>query len=193
VTSPLRIGVAGLGTVGCGTIAILEGRKELLAARCGRPLEITAVSARRRDKERPVPVERYRWHDDAASLAAAEDVDVVLELMGGEDGPALRLTRGALEAGKHVVTANKALLAHRGGELARLAEANGVVLAYEAAVAGGIPIVKALRDGLAGNRIESVVGILNGTCNYILTTMREQGRDFADVLVEAQTLGYASW
>jgi homoserine dehydrogenase len=111
--------------------------------------------------------------------------------MGGEDGPALRLTRGALEAGKHVVTANKALLAHRGGELARLAEANGVVLAYEAAVAGGIPIVKALRDGLAGNRIESVVGILNGTCNYILTTMREQGRDFADVLVEAQTLGYA--
>jgi homoserine dehydrogenase len=111
--------------------------------------------------------------------------------MGGEDGPALRLTRGALEAGKHVVTANKALLAHRGGELARLAEANGVVLAYEAAVAGGIPIVKALRDGLAGNRIESVVGILNGTCNYILTTMREHGRAFADVLAEAQALGYA--
>jgi len=191
VTAPLRIAVAGLGTVGCGTIAILEGRRELLAARCGRPLEITAVSARRRDKERPVPIAGYRWHDDPASLAAADDVDVVLELMGGEDGPALALTRAALAAGKHVVTANKALLAHRGGELARLAEANGVVLAYEAAVAGGIPIVKALRDGLAGNRIASVVGILNGTCNYILTTMREEGRDFADVLAEAQALGYA--
>jgi len=191
VTPPLRVAVAGLGTVGCGTIAILEGRRELLAARCGRGIEVVAVSARRADKERAVPVTRYRWHDDPVSLAAADDVDVVLELIGGEDGPALALTRAALGAGKPVVTANKALLAHRGGELARLAEANGVVLAYEAAVAGGIPIVKALRDGLAGNRVERVVGILNGTCNYILTTMREHGRAFADVLAEAQALGYA--
>ena len=191
MTSPLRIGVAGLGTVGCGTLAILQSRAELLAARCGRALEVTGVSARARDKPRPVSIAAYRWHDDPVSLADAEDVDVVVELIGGEDGPALDLTRTALEAGKHVVTANKALLAHRGGELAHRAEASGVVLAYEAAVAGGIPIVKALRDGLAGNRIDSVVGILNGTCNYILTTMREEGRDFADVLAEAQALGYA--
>jgi homoserine dehydrogenase len=191
VTPPLRVAVAGLGTVGCGTIAILEGRRELLAARCGRAVEVVAVSARRADKERSIPLARYRWHDDPVSLAYCDDVDVVLELIGGEDGPALVLTRAALAAGKPVVTANKALLAHRGGELARLAEASGVVLAYEAAVAGGIPIVKALRDGLAGNRVERVVGILNGTCNYILTTMRSHGRDFADVLAEAQALGYA--
>jgi homoserine dehydrogenase len=191
MTSPLRIAIAGLGTVGCGTVAILEGQRELLAARCGRPLAITAVSARTRDKARPVPIAPYRWHDDPVELAHADDVDVVVELMGGEDGTALDLTRAALGAHKSVVTANKALLAHRGAELARLADANGVVLAYEAAVAGGIPIVKALRDGLVGNRAQSVVGILNGTCNYILTTMRTHGRDFADVLAEAQDLGYA--
>jgi len=191
MSPPLRLAIAGLGTVGCGTIAILEGQKELLEARCGRALDVVAVSARRRDKPRAVPVDRYRWHDDPVSLARADDVDVVVELMGGEDGAALELIRSALGRGKSVVTANKALLAHAGAELARLAEAERAVLAYEGAVAGGIPIVKALRDGLAGNRAQSVVGILNGTCNFILSTMRATGRDFADVLAEAQALGYA--
>jgi homoserine dehydrogenase len=187
----LRIGIAGLGTVGCGTLAILEGQRELLAARCGRPFEVVAVSARSRDKARPVPIDRYRWHDDPLDLAQADDVDVVLELMGGEDGPALALTRAALDAGKAVVSANKALLAHHGASLARLAEAKRTCLAFEPAVAGGIPIVKALREGLAGNRIRRVYGILNGTSNYILSTMRTTGRGFADVLAEAQALGYA--
>ncbi len=191
MSGSLRIGVAGLGTVGCGAIAILEGRKELLAQRCGRPLEVTAVGARTRGKARPVPVERYPWHDDVRALAHDPAVDVVVEVIGGETGAAPELIRAALEAGKPVVTANKALLAHDGAALARLAEARGTVLAYEAAVAGGIPIVKALRDGLAGNRAASVVGILNGTCNYILSTMRATGRPFAEVLAEAQALGYA--
>ncbi len=189
--TPLRIGIAGLGTVGCGTLAILEGRKELLALRCGRPLEVVAVSARDRSKARPVPIERYRWHDDPLALVGDPAVDVVLELMGGEDGIALDLTRQALAAGKPVVSANKALLAHQGAALARLAEANATSLAFEPAVAGGIPIVKALKEGLAGNRIRRVYGILNGTSNYILSTMRATGRDFADVLAEAQALGYA--
>ncbi len=188
---PLRIGIAGLGTVGCGTLAILEGQKELLAVRAGRPLEVVAVSARDRSKPRPVPIDRYRWHDDATALARDPDVDVVLELMGGEDGIALDLARAALAAGKDVVSANKALLAHRGAELARVAEANGACLAFEAAVAGGIPIVKALKEGLAGNRVRRIYGILNGTSNYILSTMRATGRDFAGVLAEAQALGYA--
>ncbi|TVQ30312.1 MAG: homoserine dehydrogenase [Geminicoccaceae bacterium] len=187
----LRIGVAGLGTVGSGTLAILQGQAELLAARAGRRLEVVAVSARSRTKPRPVPIDAYRWYDDPLQLAADPALDVVLELMGGEDGVALEVTRAALAAGKSVVSANKALLAHRGGELARLAEANGAVLAFEPAVAGGIPIVKALKEGLAGNRVRRVYGILNGTSNYILSTMRATGRDFADVLAEAQALGYA--
>ena len=191
MTDPLRLGIAGLGTVGCGTIAIVEGRREELAARAGRPVTVTAVSARARGKARAVPVDGYRWHDDPVALAHDPEVDVVLELMGGESGAAPALIEAALARGKPVITANKALLAHRGAALARQAEAKGTQLAYEAAVAGGIPIVKALRDGLAGNRAKSVVGILNGTCNYILTTMRETGRAFEDVLAEAQDLGYA--
>ncbi len=191
MSAPLRIGVAGLGTVGCGTIAILEGNREVLAARCRRALVVTAVSARSRSKPRPVPMDRYRWHDDPVALAHDPEVDVVLELIGGETGAAPAVIEAALQAGKPAVTANKALLAYEGARLARLAEGAGTDLAYEAAVAGGIPIVKALRDGLAGNRTTGVVGILNGTCNYILTTMRETGRAFEDVLKEAQELGYA--
>ncbi|MDP6351897.1 MAG: homoserine dehydrogenase [Alphaproteobacteria bacterium] len=190
MTPPLRIAVAGLGTVGAGTLALLARHDALLAMRCGRRLEVTAVCARDRDRDRGVSLDGIAWHDTVESLAHA-DGDVVVELIGGASGAALDLARAALAAGKHLVTANKALIAHHGPELARIAEGAGLNLAYEAAVAGGIPIVKGLREGLAGNRIDSIHGILNGTCNYVLTTMRETGRDFDDVLGEAQALGYA--
>jgi homoserine dehydrogenase len=187
----LRIGIAGLGTVGCGTLALLEGERATIAQRTGRPLEVVAVSARDPARPRPVAIDRYRWHDDPTALATDPAVAVVCELIGGEDGPALALARATLAAGKPLVTANKAMLAHHGAELAAMAEARALQLGFEAAVAGGIPIVKALREGLAANAITRVYGILNGTSNFILTTMRETGRDFADVLAEAQALGYA--
>lgn len=189
---PLRVGIAGLGTVGGGVLRLLRTNAGLLAARTGRALAVTAVSARdpglRRDG---LDLEGLRWHSDARALAEDPEVDLVCELIGGSDGIALELATTALRHGRAVVTANKAMLAHHGAELAALAEANGVALGYEAAVAGGIPIIKSLRQGLAANRIERVYGILNGTCNFILTTMRETGREFADVLAEAQALGYA--
>ncbi|MGF1475688.1 MAG: homoserine dehydrogenase [Geminicoccaceae bacterium] len=191
MVDPLRLGIAGLGTVGCGTLRILQEQGELIAQRSGRQLVVTAVSASDRSKNRPVDTSAYRWEDDALALANAEDIDVVVELIGGEDGLAKQLIETALESGKSVVTANKALLAHHGAALAARAEQSGAVLAYEAGVAGGIPIVKALRDGLVGNRIERVYGILNGTCNYILSSMRETARDFDQVLTEAQALGFA--
>jgi homoserine dehydrogenase len=187
----LRVGIAGLGTVGGGVLRLLAKQADLLEQRCGRRLRLTAVSARDRAKDRGVDLKSARWHRDAAALAADPGVDVVVELIGGSDGPAKALCEAAIARGKHVVTANKALLAVHGVALARAAEAKGLVLAFEAAVAGGIPIVKALREGLAGNRVARVYGILNGTCNYILTTMREKKREFADVLAEAQRLGYA--
>ncbi len=202
----LRIGVAGLGTVGTGLLRLLTDNAALIARRAGRPIEVVAVSARSRDRDRCVPIGHLRWHADPLALAYDADVDVVVELIGGTEAPARPLVLAALAAGKPVVTANKALLAVHGGELAERAAAAGVPLAYEAAVAGGIPVIKALREGLAGNRIDSISGILNGTCNYILTTMRErggreqggrdragqeQGASFADVLAEAQRLGYA--
>ncbi len=188
---PLRVGVAGLGTVGGAVLRLLEQNGALIAQRSGRELRVVAVSARNRQRERGVPIERYRWYDDPLTLAADPEVDLVVELIGGADGPALALCRAALAAGRPVVTANKALLAQHGAELARLADAGGVTIGFEAAVAGGIPIVKTLREGLVGNQIRRVYGILNGTCNYILTTMRETGRDFDEVLQEAQQLGYA--
>ena len=191
MAEPLRLGIAGLGTVGSAVLRLLAQNGSLLAERAGRPLEVTAVSARDRARSRGVDLGRFRWYDDPIALAADPEVDVVVELIGGADGPALALCQAALGAGKPVVTANKALLAHHGAELARLAEANGVTIGFEAAIAGGIPIVKTLREALAGNRISRVYGILNGTCNYILTTMRESGRGFDDVLAEAQQLGYA--
>jgi homoserine dehydrogenase len=191
MSESLRVGVAGLGTVGAGTVKLLQTHRDLLAERCGRSIEVVAVSARDRKRDRGVALDGLRWFDDALALAREPDIDVVVELIGGSDGPAKALVEAAIAAGKHVVTANKALIAHHGTALARAAEAAGVVIGYEAAVAGGIPIVKALREGLAANRIERIYGILNGTCNYILTTMRETGREFDEVLADAQRLGYA--
>ena len=189
--TPLSIGVAGLGTVGGGVLRLLHENAGLVAARAGRAIRVSAVSARDRGRDRGVPLDGVAWHDDPLALAADPGVDVVVELIGGSDGAARRLVEAALDAGKPVVTANKALLAVHGAVLAARAEAQGAALAFEAAVAGGIPVIKALREGLAGNRIDRVAGILNGTCNYILTVMREQGRDFAAVLADAQALGYA--
>jgi homoserine dehydrogenase len=177
--------------VGGAVLRLLAQNGSLLAARAGRELAVTAVSARHRERDRGIDLEGVRWYDDPLALAADPEVDLVVELIGGAEGPALALCRAALEAGKPVVTANKALLAHHGAELAALAEGHLVTIGFEAAVAGGIPIVKTLREALAGNRISRVYGILNGTCNYILTTMRESGRSFDDVLAEAQQLGYA--
>jgi homoserine dehydrogenase len=187
----LRIGLAGLGTVGGGTLRLLHEHGDILAQRCGRAIQVAAVSARDRKRDRGIDISGLRWFDDALALARDAEVDVVVELIGGADGIARQVVDAAIAGRKHVVTANKALLAHQGTALARAAESAGVTLAYEAAVAGGIPIVKALREGLAGNRVERIYGILNGTCNYILTTMRRTGREFSDVLAEAQKLGYA--
>jgi len=187
----LRIAVAGLGTVGGGVVRLLQEHAGLLAQRACRPLQLVAVSARDRGKDRGLRLDGIAWAEDPVALATAPDVDVVVELMGGSDGPARALVERSLAAGRPVVSANKALIAHHGGQLARLAEQGGTTLAYEAAVAGGIPIIKLLREGLVGNEIRRIYGILNGTCNYILSTMRETGREFADVLAEAQKLGYA--
>jgi homoserine dehydrogenase len=191
MTQPLKIGIAGLGTVGAGVVKLLAQHNRLLALRGGRPLKIVAVSARSKVRKRDIDLSKVRWERDPLALATAKDVDVVVELIGGSGGVARRLVQTALRNGKHVVTANKALLAHHGAALAALAEKRGCILGFEAAVAGGIPIIKALREGLVGNRVRRLYGILNGTCNYILTTMRETGRDFGTVLAEAQAAGYA--
>ena len=191
MADPLKIGIAGLGTVGAGVVRLLAEQADLLAARAGRRIQLTAVSARDRGLDRGVDIAAVRWHDDAMALATDPEVEVVVELIGGADGIAKRLCDAALAQGKCVVTANKALVAEHGTALARAAEAAGVAIGFEAAVAGGIPIVKALREGLAGNKIGRVYGILNGTCNYILSEMRETGRNFDEVLAEAQALGYA--
>jgi homoserine dehydrogenase len=187
----LRVGIAGLGTVGAGVVRLLRDNAELIAMRAGMPIEVVAVSARHRGLDRGVSLAGMRWHDDALALASDRQVDVVVELIGGAEGVARSLVEQSIAAGKPVVTANKALLAIHGTALALAAEESGVVLAFEAAVAGGIPVIKALREGLAGNRISRVAGILNGTCNYILTEMRVAGKDFAEVLADAQALGYA--
>ena len=191
MTKPLRVAVAGLGTVGAGVLKLLGVHGDLIASRSGRPVMVSAVSARDRAKKRPVDLSGLRWFDDPLAMAADPDVDVVLELIGGSDGVAKALTETAIAKGKHVITANKALMAVHGAALARAAESAKVALAYEAAVAGGIPVIKSLREGLAANDISRVYGILNGTCNHILTSMRETRRDFAEVLREAQDLGYA--
>jgi homoserine dehydrogenase len=191
MTRPLSVGVAGLGTVGGGVLKMLRDNADIVAARAGRPIVVTAVSARDRSRDRGFPVTGLRWYEDPVALAADPGVDVVVELIGGSEGPARALAEAAIAAGKPLVTANKALLAVHGASLARAAEERGVALGFEAAVAGGIPVIKALREGLSGNRISAVAGILNGTCNYILTQMRERGREFADVLDDAQKLGYA--
>ena len=191
MTRPLSVALAGLGTVGAGVLKLLRDNADIVTARAGRPVAVTAVSARDRRRDRGEPLTGLRWYDDPVALAADPAVDVVVELIGGSEGPARALVEAALAARRPVVTANKALLAIHGASLAAAAERAGVPLAFEAAVAGGIPVIKALREGLAGNRITRVAGILNGTCNYILTVMRERGREFAEVLAEAQKLGYA--
>jgi homoserine dehydrogenase len=188
--TPLRIAIAGLGTVGGGVARLLTLRAAELAERAGRPLELVAISARDRKKRRSTDLSAITWTDDPVALANG-DADVVVELIGGEDGAARELVQAALANGKHVVTANKALLAHHGAELATLAEEKNVALKFEAAAAGGIPIVKALRESLIAHGITAVRGILNGTCNFILTQMEATGRPFTDVLADAQHLGYA--
>jgi homoserine dehydrogenase len=191
MTHPLSVAVAGLGTVGGGVLKLLRDNADLIAARAGRPIAVTAVSARDRSKDRGVSLTGLRWYEDPVALAADPGVDVIVELIGGSDGPARALAEAAIAAGKPLVTANKAMMAVHGAALAAAAEARNVPLGFEAAVAGGIPVIKALREGLAGNRISRIAGILNGTCNYILTQMRERGREFAEVLADAQKLGYA--
>jgi homoserine dehydrogenase len=190
MSTPLRLGIAGLGTVGVGVVKIVQRQKALLEARTGRPVTITAVSARSQGKDRGVRLSDYAWEDDPVSLAVRGDVDVFVELMGGEAGPAKAATEAAIAAGKHVVTANKAMLAIYGQSLAEAAEKKGVSLRYEAAVAGGIPVIKALTEGLAGNEIKRVMGVMNGTCNYILTRMQDAGLDYQTVFAEAAALGY---
>jgi len=191
MVSSLRLGVAGLGTVGASLLRLVDRHGAELSARSGRTIEIVAVSARNRSRDRGVDVSRFAWFDDPVALAQSNDIDVFVELIGGADGAANAAVRAALEAGKHVVTANKALLAHHGAELAALAESRGVSLNFEAAAAGGIPIIKVLRESLAGNAVTRIYGILNGTCNYILTRMEREGLTFDACLADAQRLGYA--
>ncbi len=187
----LNVGIAGLGTVGVSTVQVLEQHRSVLAARAGMEINIVAVSARSRGLDRGIAIDNYRWYDDPVDMASDDQIDLVVELIGGSDGIAKALVEKCLAAGKHVVTANKALIAHHGNDLADIAEKSNAALFCEAAVAGGIPILKSLREGLAANAVSRVYGILNGTCNYILTEMRDTGRAFDGVLEEAQKLGYA--
>ncbi len=190
MSQPLRLGIAGLGTVGVGVVRILRKHAQMLEMRTGRPLVLTAVSARSHNKDRGVSLSDYAWEADPVALASRDDIDVFVELMGGEDGPAKDATEAALANGKHVITANKAMLAMHGQSLAQTAEAAGLALRYEAAVAGGIPVIKALSEGLAGNEITRVMGVMNGSCNYILTRMESAGLTYAEVFAEADRLGY---
>jgi homoserine dehydrogenase len=187
--SEWRIGVAGLGTVGGGLIQFLEARPDFAPA--GGRARVVGVTARSRSRPRPFDISRYAWFDDPVALASSDDIDVFVELVGGSDGPAKAAVEAALSRGKPVVTANKALMAEHGRELAELAESKGAPLLFEAAVMGGTPAVKLVREALVGEDIVSISGILNGTCNYILTEMEQGGTAFADVLKEAQRLGYA--
>ncbi|MDA0651954.1 MAG: homoserine dehydrogenase [Proteobacteria bacterium] len=188
----MKIAIAGLGTVGSGLVRLLQENGAALELRCGCPIKISAVSARDRSKDRGIVLdETVTWFDDPVAMARDADADVIVELIGGADGVALALCEAAFAAGRHIITANKALIAHHGIKLSEAAEAKNLSLGFEAAVAGGIPIIKALREGLAGNVVSGLYGILNGTCNYILSTIRETGREFDDVLADAQKLGYA--
>ena len=191
MNNPIRIGIAGLGTVGASLVNLIERKQELLTKRCGRPIQITAICALDKSKDRDCNLAGMRWYDDATELAKSSHVDCLIELIGGDEGPARNCVEAALAAGKHVVTANKALLARHGVALASLAEKSGVLLNFEAAVAGGIPIIKTMRESLSANSVQRVYGILNGTCNYILTGMENEGLSFEACLADAQRLGYA--
>jgi len=190
VTNPLRIAIAGLGTVGVGVIRILVSHQQMIAARAGCPVEIVAVSASNRGRQRGIDISGYDWVDNALDFAARDDIDVIVELIGGSDGVAHALARQSLGRGKPFVTANKALIAHHGMELARIAEEQNIGLRFEAAVAGGIPIIKSLGEGLTANRLTRLYGILNGTTNYILTQMEATARDYGEILEETKLLGY---
>ncbi|MCJ8325254.1 MAG: homoserine dehydrogenase [Rhizobiales bacterium] len=189
--SDLRLGVAGLGTVGVGVLKLVNSRQTAYNHMFGMTMSITAVSARTKNAERGVSLDGYTWFDDARELAKSAEIDVFVELIGGDEGIAKQAVINALEAGKHVVTANKALIAKHGIMLAKLAEANKVALMFEAAVAGGIPIIRVMSQSVVANEITHIAGIMNGTCNYILTTMEKDGTDFGDVLADAQAKGYA--
>ncbi len=191
MTEAFSIGIAGLGTVGVGVVKILQTHADMIAERAGRPIKIVSVTAGNKNKDRGVDISGYDWADSLDNMAQDTRLDAVIEMIGGSEGPVKGMIENALSTGKHVVTANKALLAHHGVALAKLAEENNVTIAYEAAIAGGIPVVKTLREGLSANKVQNIYGILNGTCNYILSDMRETGRDFEVVLKEAQDLGYA--
>ncbi len=188
--APLRLGLAGLGTVGLGVVKIVQQHADLIAARTGRPIVITAISARDKTKNRDADLSGYAWETDPVALAQRDDVDVFIEVMGGHEGAAKLATEAAIAAGKDVVSANKALLAHHGHALALAAEAKGRVIRFEAAVAGGIPVIKALTEGMAGNQLRRVIGVMNGSCNYILTRMQNEGLSYAEVFDAAQQLGY---
>jgi homoserine dehydrogenase len=190
MTNPLRLGIAGLGTVGVGVVRIVRKHAAMLEARAGRPVSISAVSARSRDKDRGINLSDFAWEDDPVDLARRDDVDLFVELIGGEDGPAKDAIEAALASGKDVVTANKAMLAMHGQTLAQSAESAGLALRYEAAVAGGIPVIKSLAEGLAGNEITRIMGVMNGSCNYILTRMEDAGLTYDEVFAEADGLGY---
>ncbi|MGZ8218662.1 homoserine dehydrogenase [Methylomagnum sp.] len=187
---PVKIGLLGLGTVGGGTVRVLKRNASEITRRAGREIQIVAASARDLSRARICDTDGIRLTTDSYSIVNDPDIDIVVELIGGLD-PAKDLVMQALDAGKHVVTANKMLIALHGNEVFARAQEKGLMVAFEAAVAGGIPIIKAVREGLAGNTVEWLAGIINGTCNFILTEMREKGRDFGDVLAEAQALGYA--
>ncbi len=191
MSEALRVGIAGLGTVGASVVRILNDHAAILTRQCGRKVEVTAVSARSRSKERGIDLSGITWFDDPVALASSNGIDVFVELIGGSDGQALDSVKAALRSGRHVVTANKALLAKHGVELAGMAEDKGVLLNFEAAVAGGIPVIKTMRESLAGNTVNRVFGIMNGTCNYILTRMEQEEIPFDVVLADAQRLGYA--
>ncbi|SDD81618.1 homoserine dehydrogenase [Paracoccus isoporae] len=190
MSAPLRLGIAGLGTVGIGVVKIIQKHADLIAARSGRAITVTAVSARDRLKNRDADLSAYEWVADPVELAKRDDVDLYVELIGGESGVARESVEAALRAGKDVVTANKALLAMHGQSLSELAEAEGRVIRFEAAVAGGIPVIKTMTESLAGNRLERVMGVMNGTCNYILTRMESAGLPYEAVFEEARQLGY---
>ena len=190
MTKPLRLGIAGLGTVGVGVIKIIQNKLSLLEARTGKQILISAVTAKSKTKDRGIDLSSYQWERDPVSLANREDIDVFIELIGGHEGAAKEAVEIAISKGKNVVTANKALLAHHGHELALKAEENGSILRFEAAVAGGIPVIKSLTEGLAGNSINRIMGVMNGTCNYILTRMESSGLSYEEVFSEANELGY---
>ncbi|MEM0978103.1 MAG: homoserine dehydrogenase [Pseudomonadota bacterium] len=190
MTTSLRLGVAGLGTVGAAVVKIVEDKATLLAARSGREISVTSVSARSRSKDRGFDLSNYAWEDDPVALAKREDIDIYVELIGGEDGPAKASIEAAIDAGKHVVTANKALLAHHGTAMAQRAEGAHRQLRFEAAVAGGIPVIKSLTEGLAANEITRILGVMNGSCNYILTRMEDAHLTYEEAFAEADGLGY---